>query len=351
MSERGTPQAASETAASDARRRRWRRFGALASGVLFAVAILLLVHILRDLDMAKVAAALSVTGSRQLLLALALTCCSYLLLTGYDALALRQIGARISYATTALASFASYAVSFTLGFPLFTAATVRFWIYSPAGLSGAGIANLTIIAGITFWLGMGLVLALGLIGQAGALAEVNHLPGAANRLIGLALLVVVLLYLVWVSLKPRAVVVQKWRLLLPSFKVSLGQIILGALDVCCAGGVLYMLLPHGHGIVFSSFIAVYVFACLLGIASHAPGGLGVFEATLLVAWPTQSREGLLSALLLYRLFYYLLPFVFALALLGLREVIRHARLFRAHSDAPVQETVQPVAEPDQVSQP
>jgi uncharacterized membrane protein YbhN (UPF0104 family) len=102
-----------------------------------------------------------------------------------------------------------------------------------------------------------------------------------------------------------------------------------------------MLLPHDHGIAFSSFIAVYVFACLLGIASHAPGGLGVFEATLLVAWPSQSREGLLSALLLYRLFYYLLPFILALALLGLREVISHARLFQAHNERPADETAVP----------
>ncbi len=47
--------------------------------------------------------------------------------------------------------------------------------------------------------------------------------------------------------------------------------------------VLFVLLPGGHGIDYPSFLADYVFACLVGIASHAPGGLGVFEATMLVA--------------------------------------------------------------------
>ena len=67
-------------------------------------------------------------------------------LTGYDALALRQLRLKVPYRITALASFTSYAVSFTLGFPLLTAGTIRYWIYSRHGLSAAKIAALTVIA-------------------------------------------------------------------------------------------------------------------------------------------------------------------------------------------------------------
>ena len=88
---------------------------------------------------------------------------SYLALTGYDALALRHLGSKVPYPLTALASFTSYAISFTLGFPLVTGGAVRFWIYGPAGLSAGKIASLTVVAGITFWLGMGLVLAAGFL--------------------------------------------------------------------------------------------------------------------------------------------------------------------------------------------
>ena len=70
--------------------------------------------------------------------------------------------------TTALGSFTSYAVSFTLGFPILTAGTVRYWIYAPKGLSPGRVASLTVIAGLTFWLGMGIVLAWSLIREAGA---------------------------------------------------------------------------------------------------------------------------------------------------------------------------------------
>ncbi len=307
-------------AKSAERRKRWRRIGAVASGVLFIVALVLLVRIVRELDVAKVKAAFAATSRQQLLMAFALTVCSYLLLTCYDALALRQIGKHVRYGVAALASFTSYAVSFTLGFPLITAATVRFWIYEPTGLTAAEIASLTIIAGITFWLGMGLVLGFGLLSQAYALSDVNHLAISVNQMIGLGLLAAVVCYLVWVSIKPRAIQVQQWRLHLPSLRVSLGQILLGAVDVCCAGSVLFVLLPAGNHVAFETFIAVYVFACILGIASHAPAGIGVFEATVLLALPGESREALLGSLLMYRVCYYLVPFVLALALLGLREI-------------------------------
>jgi glycosyltransferase 2 family protein len=89
--------------------------------------------------------------------------------------------------------------------------------------------------------------------------------------------------------------------------------------------VLYVLLPGGHGIPFETFIAVYVFAALVGIASHAPGGLGVFEATILVAFAGMPKEPVLGALLLFRLIYYVLPFVLALLLLAAYEMTRRIK--------------------------
>src|SRR6266566_1987693 len=103
-------------------------------------------------DPNKFKAAIASTGADQIALAFAFTALSYLALTGYDALALRHLRIKVPYGLTALASFASYAVSFTLGFPLVTGGAVRFWIYGPAGLSAGKVASLTVVAGVTFWL-------------------------------------------------------------------------------------------------------------------------------------------------------------------------------------------------------
>ena len=51
------------------------------------------------------------------------------------------------------------------------------------------------------------------------------------------------------------------------------------------------------------------------------GGLGVFEATILLAFHSLPREGLIGALLLFRLCYYLGPFILAVITLGLYEIV------------------------------
>ena len=219
-------------------------------------------------------------------------------------------------------------MSFTLGFPLLTAATVRYWIYSSVGLGASAIASLTLIAGITFWLGMGVVLGIVMIAAPVASATFTRLPLPMNMLIGIAVCAAVGFYLFVVKRGNRRIAVQGWQLRLPGISVTLKQMALGAADVCAGAAVLYVLLPAEAQVPFATMLAAYVFACLLGIASHAPGGIGVFEATMLLALPGVPKEALLGALLVYRLCYYLLPFMLALVLLGTREIMIRAGMLR-----------------------
>jgi hypothetical protein len=90
-----------------------------------------------------------------------------------------------------------------------------------------------------------------------------------------------------------------------------------------------MLLPNEPNIGFVTLAVVFVSATLLGFASHAPGGLGVFDAAMLVALWQFDKEPVLAGLLLFRLLYYLAPFVVALIVLGAREVWLNTRGARA----------------------
>ena len=311
------------------RKRLVQRAGAVASAVLFIVSVVVLTWVIRDLDIAKVKETYFATSWQQIALALGLTALSYLMLTGYDALALKQVARqRVPYLLTAIASFTSFAVSFTLGFPLLTAATVRFWVYSSIGLGTGVIAALTLIAGVTFWLGMSIVMGAVMTLYPAQTATFTRMPAQTNFYIGLALLSGVVVYIGWIALRPRSMTVQGWTLQMPRLSISLGQMTLGALDVCAACGVLFVLLPAGHGVPFATVIAAYVFANLLGVASHAPGGIGVFEATILVALPGIPREALLGSVLFYRVCYYLIPFIAAIWLLGLREILLRSRRLR-----------------------
>src|SRR4029450_1068132 len=64
----------------------------------------------------------------------------------------------------------------------------------------------------------------------------------------------------------------------------------------------------------------FLVSVLLGVVSHVPGGLGVFESLmLLLLAPYLSSAQLLPALVVYRAVYYLLPLVIALVTLLIDE--------------------------------
>jgi hypothetical protein len=278
------------------------RIGLATSLAIISVSAFIFGRTLIRVDPRKFQEAFAATGADQIAMAFGLAAVSYLALTGYDGLALRHLGVKIPYRLTALASFTSYAISFTLGFPLVTGGAVRFWLYGPAGLSAGKVASLTVVAGVTFWLGMGLVLAVGFISDASA-------------------------YLAWVTRMRRRGKAVIFNLKMPGPILTLGQTALGVIDVCAAAGALYVLLPKGHGVAYIPFASLYSLAAMLGIASHSPGGLGVFEATM-IKGVGGSSDQLLASLLLFRVIYYVIPFLLALALLGAHEAARRWRSLR-----------------------
>jgi glycosyltransferase 2 family protein len=305
-----------------------KKAGFVLSLVIAGLSLFVLTRTLANVDINALRDAIAATSAEQITSAFLLTALSFLALTGYDGLALRQLRLRVPYRTAALASFTSYAISFTLGFPLITAGTVRYWIYSQAGLNASKVASLTVIAGVTFWLGMALVIGVALTTEGHTISTLNHLDPTVNRLIGFGVIAALLAYLVWVSVGHRRTRIQGLRLELPGLGVTLGQIVLGVIDLCSAAGVLYVLLPSHRLLDFFTFAATYVFGCVLGIASNAPGGIGVFEAAMLKVAPVTSEAELLASLLLFRVIYYLIPFVLALAFIGAHEAFRRWKSLR-----------------------
>jgi glycosyltransferase 2 family protein len=317
----------------------WQILAIALSLAIAAFSIYVLVRAVSAIDPSALRQAITATSADQIMAAVLLTVVSFLALTGYDGLALRQLAARVRYKTTALASFTSYAISFTLGFPLIIAGTVRYWIYSQEGLTASKVASLTAIAGVTFWFGMAFVLGAGLAFHGTAISSINHFYPLVNMLIGLVVLGAIVAYLGWVTIRRRDVCIKGFRVELPGLGLTLGQIVLGVIDQCAAAGVLYVLLPSHAELDFFTFAATYVFACILGVASNAPGGIAVFEAAMLKAVPVASDEALLASLVLFRVIYYLVPFLFALAFLGAHEGFRRWNSLREAMLSSEEETV------------
>src|SRR5262249_41001428 len=107
--------------------------------------------------------------------------------------------------------------------------------------------------------------------------------------------------------------------------LTLLQIIIGIVDLGFCALAMYMLMPDEPHISFATLAIIFVTATLLGFASHAPGGIGVFDAAMLIALWQFDREDVLAGLLLFRLIYYILPFALTLLILGVRELVVNVR--------------------------
>ncbi|MGL4205732.1 MAG: bifunctional lysylphosphatidylglycerol flippase/synthetase MprF, partial [Aeromonadaceae bacterium] len=143
---------------------RWRVWlGIGVSLVLFVLALMVLYHIDHQYHWHDVMAEVAQASTSTLVLAAFFTLFSYLLLTLYDYLAVRQVGADLPYGKVALTSFIAYTFSNTLGFALLTGTSVRYRFYSALGLSTGQVARVVFFCSVTFFLGLFLVggLALG----------------------------------------------------------------------------------------------------------------------------------------------------------------------------------------------
>lgn len=301
----------------------WHRVGFVLSLSIIAVAAVVLYKMLHDLNWDDLVNALKDTEPREVMLAGVFVAAAYFTLTFYDLFALRTIGrSDVSYATAALAGFTSYSVGHNVGASVFTGGAVRYRIYSAYGVSAVEVAKICFIAGLTFWLGNATVLGLGIFFAPEAASAINQLPEWFNRTLACVTLFVLASYVTWVWLAPRTIGRSNWKVTLPGGPLTLLQIVIGIIDLGFCALAMYMLLPDDPHIGFIMLAVIFVSATLLGFASHSPGGLGVFDAAMLVALWQFDKEELLAGLLLFRLLYYITPFTFALFILGGREIMK-----------------------------
>ena len=312
----------------------WNRIGVALSLVIIAVALVVLYRILRGIEVKEVGAALRTADPRDILLAALFVAGGYFTLTFYDLFALRTVGrSDVPYWAAALAGFTSYSVGHNVGASVFTGGAVRYRIYSAWGLDAISVAKLCFIAGLTFWLGNATVLGLGIVYVPEAASAIDQLPPWFNRLLAIVILGILALYVGWVWIRPRVIGREGWQVALPGGPLTLLQIGIGIVDLSLCALAMYMLVPDEPHVGFVTLAVIFVTATLLGFASHAPGGIGVFDAAMLVALWQFDKEDLLAGLLLFRLLYYVIPFALSLLILGIREIVIAVASSRARKAA------------------
>jgi len=301
----------------------WKRLGIAASLLIIAFAITTLVRTLKGVDTGVILVALTEKTPGHIALAALCVVGAFCTLTFYDFFALRTIGkAHVPYRIAALSSFTSYTIGHNIGATVFTGGAIRFRIYSDYGLNAIDVAKICFISGLTFWLGNLFVLGVGMTLHPWAASAMDLLPPAINRLIAFGCLAGIAIYFIWLVMgKNRRELGQNgWKVVLPSARLTLLQIVIGVVDLGFCALAMYLLMPADPGISFISLAVVFILATLLGFASHAPGSIGVFDAAMLVALPEFGREQLLATLVVYRILYFLIPFGIAISIMGTREL-------------------------------
>jgi phosphatidylglycerol lysyltransferase len=301
--------------------RRWLRIlGPVLGMGLFIVALFVLHRALQHYRYRDLKEVLSQMPAWRILLAAGVTVLSYLVLTGYDTLAMRYIRHALPYRKTALASFAGYAFSHNLGLAFFSGAAVRLRLYGVWGLSALDVAKVAAFNSFTFWLGWSAIAGSAFMLSPGEALGVLPVPEAVLRLAGLLMVLSVPAYIVLCARRSRPFVIAGWEIELPTARIALIQLLLSASDWVLAGAVLYVLLPGVQG--YLPVLFCFLFAVPGGVISQVPGGLGVFESVVLfLLSPQLPVPGILAGLLVFRGVYYLLPLGAAALLLGLHELM------------------------------
>lgn len=241
---------------------------------------------------------------------------SYIGLIGRDALALRYLGLRPPRAVLWLSAFIGSAMGNALGFGTLTGGAVRYRILAATGTRKGQVAQLMLLTGATFILGLVLFGGLGVLVTAPMLRHATGLPTGWLRGGG-ALAGAAAIGIIVVS-RPGG---TGWRwgrraLNLPSRSFVIGQLGFIALDLLGAGLCLWAVLP-GTGTSFPAYLAVYIAALLLGVIGHTPGGIGVFDALIIYTLGRGAPAGaVVAALLVYRSLYFVLPLLISTALLA-----------------------------------
>ena len=262
------------------------------------------------------------TPPRQLVAALVLTAINYAVLTGYDFLAFAYIRRRLPHGRIALTSFVAYAIANNVGWSMVSGASVRYRFYTRWGITADELTRIVFAYSVTFWIGLLLLGGVTLAASPLPVVESSRFSGWVAP-VGWLLMAGSLGYVAASFVRREPLRVRRFSLPVPSPRLATAQLGISVIDWTLAGAVLFVLLPHASAVSFLGLLGAFLAAQLVGLASHVPGGVGVFEGLMvLLLKPFIAPEELVPALVVYRAVYYLLPLAIALGVLVLDEAIQ-----------------------------
>ena len=299
-----------------------RNLPALIGIALLAGAVYVVQREFRHLKMADIETALSGISHQALAISFIWTILSYGILTFYDRLGTIYAGHKVTYGRVAFASFCAYALSHNLGFAAVSGAAVRYRLYAHWGLTPLQIAKTVAFCSLTFALG-GMVL-----GGFVLFVEPTTIPFFGERIpapvmyaIGAGMWGIVAGY-VTLSRVVGSIRLFGHTVELPGWRMAVLQVVLASVDVAVTASIFYALLPETPGLTWLRFLGVYLASYSAGLAANLPGGIGVFDTAMLLGLsPWLDAPTIVGGIVVFRLYYYIIPLFLAGTLFAGNEVL------------------------------
>lgn len=293
--------------------------GAAVGVAIAAASLLALIKLLPEISWQDILAAYEAVSGWRIALAIGVIALCYAALSLYDHIALETIGKKLPWRVTIAGSISAYALSHNLGLAPLTASGARWRVYAPHGLNIPDIARIVVITGMSFWLGIIVLVGMGLIIAPASISSnlpvVNAETGA--QLLGIAILAFDLGYLIAIGRGAKNLGWKRVSLPLPGLRHAILQNGLGAIEIALASLALLLLTPgltlQDYPVVFLAYLVAFISVLI----THAPGGVGVLELVIIAMMPTYDKTELLTGLLLFRMFFHVCPLIVAIGILTL----------------------------------
>jgi phosphatidylglycerol lysyltransferase len=300
----------------------WHKVTALVGVVLFIVASWVLVREITHLGAGALIHALASVPRSVLGMVIGLVAVNYFVLTLHDQLAFVYAGIRLSRFKIFLASFVGYAVSNNLGFAMLSGGSARYRFHGRWGVHPADLSRVVLFFATAFWVGISLIGGLCLLlAPPPGLAEIAPRPLVIAA--GVLLLVLLAAYGVLCAMQVGPLRIREFAIPLPKPQLLLAQLVVCTVDWLLAAQTIHALLPDPRP-DFAVVLGAYVAAQVVGVVSHVPGSLGVFEG-LMVLLLDDPMPSIIPALFVFRIVYYLLPLAVAIVVLLVDGVLHQRR--------------------------
>ena len=292
----------------------------LLSLLIFIIFAIALGQKLQEYSWLDLIASIRAIPANRVRLAILLTIIGYVTIAHYDKIAFAATDYSLASRKILTTGFLSYAICNSVGFMLLIGGGIRYYFYRSHGVPGYVVATTIAFSNLNFWLGLFALGGVVFSSSSLPIPEILQINLVTVRPLGYLFLTTICIYL-YLSWQQRTISFRKKKLALPRLKISLAQIGVSALDWAIASAILYLLLPPQNQLDYASFFGVYLLAIAARTISNIPGGLGVFEATIIAFSPENvSNSDIFASLVAYRGIYFLFPLSVALILVGILEL-------------------------------